>query len=187
MTAPPGRSIAVVPHSDAWKHNFASLRDRITFVLDGVVACTIEHVGSTSVPGLSAKPIIDISIVLDRADDLPRVIDRLRSIGYAHLGDLGIPGREAFRHPSDDPPHNLYAGHRDAAAIRNHLALRDALRSDAVLVERYSALKRRLAHEHAGDIDAYTTAKTAFIAGTLERTGSFTNEELGDIRRANTR
>ncbi|MGD1067468.1 MAG: GrpB family protein, partial [Vulcanimicrobiaceae bacterium] len=81
--------VIVVPYDSAWATTFAQLRDRLTRVL-GALAAGIEHVGSTAVPGLAAKPIVDLDIVLRRPDDLPLAIERLESVGYTHLGDLGI-------------------------------------------------------------------------------------------------
>src|SRR5262245_51865013 len=93
------------------------------------VAVTIEHVGSTAVPGLAAKPIIDMDVVIRSRSDLPAVITRLATLGYQHQGDLGIPDREAFRPPPGLPPHHLYVCLAGCAALRNHITLRDHLRS----------------------------------------------------------
>jgi GrpB-like predicted nucleotidyltransferase (UPF0157 family) len=168
-----------------WRSDFKVLKERVQVALCAVPGSSVEHVGSTSVPGLWAKPIIDMTVVLERVSDVKPAIRALVSIGYEHLGDLGVPGRTAFRHADDDPPHNLYAGHRDAASIRNHLALREALRSDPLLTEQYGALKRHIAQEHADDIDEYTAAKTRFITGVLADRGGFSESDLAAIRRAN--
>jgi GrpB-like predicted nucleotidyltransferase (UPF0157 family) len=74
----------------------------------------VEHVGSTSVPGLAAKPIIDVDVVVASADDVPAAIERLRSRGYVYQGDKGIKGREAFLWPRGARPHHLYVVVREA-------------------------------------------------------------------------
>lgn len=82
---------------------FQQLRDRRAARL-GPLAVAIEHVGSTAVPGLAAKPIIDLDVVIADRTDLPTVIQRLRPLGYHHEGNLGVPGREAFTTPAGIPP-----------------------------------------------------------------------------------
>src|SRR5436309_332949 len=102
------------------------LRDHITAALGGL-AQHIEHVGSTAIPGLAAKPIIDMTIVIDTRDDLPAVINSLQAIGYRHEGDLGIPGREAFARPSGTQPHHLYVCAANNHNLARVLAFRDLL------------------------------------------------------------
>jgi len=88
--------IVIVDYDPAWSGQFEILRRRIAKTLGDLVA-RIEHVGSTAVPGLAAKPIIDLDVLLASPDDMPAAVDRLASIGYVHQGDLGVPGREAFK------------------------------------------------------------------------------------------
>jgi GrpB-like predicted nucleotidyltransferase (UPF0157 family) len=158
--------VVVVPYDPAWPAAFALLRDRIAPVL-GELAVGIEHVGSTAVPGLAAKPIIDIDVVIRHADNLPDVVARLATLGYTHLGDLGIIGREAFRATEGLPRHHLYVCAAGAAALQAHLALRDALRADPELAAAYAALKRDLAELYRDDRDSYAENKSAFIASAL--------------------
>ena len=99
--------IIIKDYDPRWPQLFERLRSRIAAVLDKV-AISIEHVGSTAVPGLAAKPIIDIDVLLRASTDFPIVIRKLANLGYEHRGDLGISGREAFRAKSDDVPHHLY-------------------------------------------------------------------------------
>jgi GrpB-like predicted nucleotidyltransferase (UPF0157 family) len=96
--------VEIVDYDPRWPETFASLRDQVAGVL-GPFALRIEHVGSTSVPGLPAKPIIDLDVVIATQVDLPEVIGRLGTLGYQHEGDLGIPGREAFNAPAATPGH----------------------------------------------------------------------------------
>lgn len=89
------RTVVVEDYDPAWPRDFELLRQRIWPVL-GDFALGIEHVGSTSVPGLAAKPIIDMTIVVASRDEVPMAIERLASLGYVHKGNLGIDDREAF-------------------------------------------------------------------------------------------
>lgn len=158
--------VVVVDSDPAWPLVFAALRDGLA-PLFGDLAAGIEHVGSTAVPGLEAKPIVDIDVVLRRADDMPEAIRLLTGAGYAHLGDLGIVDREAFRAPAHLPRHHLYVCPAGSAALRAHLMLRDALRNDPDLAAAYGALKRELAERFADDRDSYVEGKTPFITSVL--------------------
>lgn len=174
-------AIVIANYDSAWPATFASIRDRIAAVLGDVA---IEHVGSTSVPGLAAKPTIDIDVIVADASRVPLSIERLATIGYAHRGDLGVSGREAFAAPADLPRHHLYVVPAGNLALRNHLAVRDALRADPELAERYASLKRELAARFPNDIDAYCAGKSAFIATILEA-ASFSASEIAAIGAAN--
>jgi GrpB-like predicted nucleotidyltransferase (UPF0157 family) len=158
----------IVGYDPTWPATFQQLRDRLAARL-GPLAIAIEHIGSTAVPGLAAKPIIDLDVVIADRADLSAVIQRLGPLGYHHEGDLGVPGREAFTTPAGAPPHHLYVCAADAPALNRHLAFRDTLRANAGLAQAYGDLKRDLAaklgHYRAG----YTEAKTRFVEDVLAR------------------
>ncbi len=175
--------VVVTEYQAEWPQMFERLRERIwPHVAD--LAVGMEHVGSTSVPGLAAKPVIDCDIVVARTDDVSEAIKRLERLGYEHISDLGIAGREAFRAPADQVAHNLYVCPAGCVPLRNHLAVRDYLRQSPEAVAEYADLKRRLAAEHPDDIDAYIEGKSAFILSILAR-ADFTSAELVDIERRN--
>ena len=112
------RTIVVVEYDSAWPELFRQLRPPVwSLVRD--VALSIEHVGSTAVPGLAAKPIIDMSVIVASDRAVPVVIARLATLGYVHLGNLGIAGREAFRRPDGLPPHNLYVCPQGSLGLEN--------------------------------------------------------------------
>jgi GrpB-like predicted nucleotidyltransferase (UPF0157 family) len=158
--------ILIAAYDPRWPARFAHLRDHLAAAL-GPLALRIEHVGSTAVPGLAAKPIIDLDIVVATPGDLPAVIERLHPLGYTHEGDLGVPGRDAFAAPPGSPPHHLYACPLGSPALARHLALRDRLRTDPEAAAAYADLKRALAARFHDDRTAYTEAKTAFIDSLL--------------------
>jgi GrpB-like predicted nucleotidyltransferase (UPF0157 family) len=138
----------------------------------GDTAVAIEHVGSTAVPGLAAKPVIDIDVVIDTERRLDEAITRLAALGYTHEGDLGVVGRAAFRAPPDAPPHHLYVVVARNDAHSQHIALRDYLRTHPVDAGRYGDLKRSLAERHRNDRAAYTEAKSGMVRELLARAGS---------------
>ena len=144
------------------------LRGRVAPAL-GEIAAAIEHVGSTAVPGLAAKPVIDIDVLLAANDAMPNAIARLAAIGYEHEGDLGVAGREAFRHAPDLPVHHLYVCTPDCAEYRRHIAFRDWLRAHPDDAKAYGALKFRLAEQFRFDRNGYGIAKTEFVEHILRQ------------------
>ena len=164
MTTP----IIIEEYDPHWPERFNAVRSRLAPVI-GKFAAAIEHVGSTAVPGLAAKPIIDIDILLKSAKDLPRVIAKLKTVGYEHQGTLGVPGRDVFKAPTHDIYHHLYVCSTDSPEFFRHIAFRDYLRKHPKDAEDYARLKRCLAGKFSIDRDAYTQAKTDFIQEILRR------------------
>jgi GrpB-like predicted nucleotidyltransferase (UPF0157 family)/quercetin dioxygenase-like cupin family protein len=162
--------LTVEDHDPVWAEWFEQLRTLIWPAVDDL-ALRIDHVGSTAVPGLAAKPIVDMDIVVPSRAEVPPVIERLSTIGYRWRGDLGIPGREAFRLRSDDgrPRHHLYVVVEGNDAHLDHVLLRDLLREDAEARARYGELKRRAAADAVDDIDAYLDAKAPLVEELLAR------------------
>ena len=161
------RPIVVVEYDRAWPRAFQRHRELIRDALGSSVR--IDHVGSTAVPGLAAKPIIDLDIVVSDPDDVRPVIDRLAPLGYRWRGDLGVIGREAFRRPDADglPSHHLYLVVENNKAHLDHWLLRDRLRADPDARDRYAALKRRNVELADRDMDVYVAAKAGLVAELL--------------------
>ena len=178
-------NVIVVDYDPAWRDAFERLRAHICPCICDV-ATSIEHVGSTSVPGLAAKPIIDMTIVVPTASAMARVIDRLATMGYQHRGDLGVPGREAFASPQDTHDHHLYACISGNEGLRNHLAVRDYIRSNPTAAQAYGTLKKQLAARFADDITGYIDGKTQFILEILAR-ADFSPDQLAGIRAVNSK
>lgn len=157
------RLIQVVEYDPRWPREFETLRSRVCAAL-GALCIGVEHVGSTSIPGLAAKPIIDLDVVISSWLLFPAVRDALRAAGYVHRGNLEIPGREAFAPPAETYPHHLYVCSVDTPNLHDHLLLRDTLRARPDLRERYAATKREMARLHPHDIDRYIDGKGPVIA-----------------------
>jgi GrpB-like predicted nucleotidyltransferase (UPF0157 family) len=152
---------------------FAAERTRILTAL-GDLPAAIEHIGSTAVPGLVAKPIIDILIGHPAIYDRASCVDALQSIGYDSRGESGIPGRDYFRRGSPRS-HHLHLVEYGGQLWRDHLRFCNRLRADPALAAMYAKLKRRLAMAHSDDRAAYTEAKGPFVARVL-RASSGTTE-----------
>lgn len=158
--------ITVVDYDPRWPALFETLRAEVAGVL-GDLALAIEHVGSTAVPGLAAKPIIDIDVLLRSASELSVCIERLAGIGYKHRGDLGVPEREAFAAPPGRPAHHLYVCPPESREFRRHVAVRDYLRTHPSDASAYGELKRSLAVRYRDERSAYNDAKKEFVEALL--------------------
>jgi GrpB-like predicted nucleotidyltransferase (UPF0157 family) len=131
-----------------------------------------------------AKPVIDMDVVIDNWAKFPQIVELLRTLGYSHVGNLGIKEREAFR-PMNEPkyPHNLYVCHKDSVAYMNHILLRKHLLENTDSFTRYADLKLSLT-DKAVDVDEYCRLKTDLILEFLEAEGVPLNE-LDEIRSEN--
>jgi GrpB-like predicted nucleotidyltransferase (UPF0157 family) len=172
--------IVVVEYDLSWPRRFEALRDEYADAMAaaGVTVTAIEHVGSTAVPGLAAKPVIDCDIVVAE----PAVMaasQTLVALGFTPLGELGIPWRWAFKAPERLAGTNTYVVVEGSLSLRNHLAVRNVLRADPDLREQYEAVKRRVAAV-TDDIDDYGQGKSAVIQRILATAG-LTDAELSSI------
>jgi len=162
--------IVISDYDPAWPEWFEAVYGHVWPAVRDI-ALRIDHVGSTAVPGLAAKPIIDMDVVVATAHDVSEVIERLATIGYRWRGDLGVPGREAVKLIRDQklPAHQLYVVVENNKAHLDHWLLRDLLREDAEAREHYAALKRHNAQLADRNMDVYVAAKAAFVADLLTR------------------
>jgi|SRR5581483_3094632 len=165
-TLTPRSPTLVVDYDPAWPAQFDELARPIRAAL-AALEPEVEHVGSTSVPGLAAKPIVDVDVVVRTKEDVPAAIEGLRTLGYVYQGDKGIPGREAFLWPPHAAPHHVYVVVAGSKPHVDHLAFRDHLRAHPEVAAAYAELKRGLAERFGDDRFGYTDAKTSFIAGVL--------------------
>lgn len=178
-----------------WKQSFDDIKlVLISALKEKSTVIDIEHVGSTAIPGMVAKPILDIDIIIYDKSLLIVISDILQNLGYVSKGEQGIAGRFAFRQSSEYVPltnpktkkhfHHLYVCYSNSLALKNHLLIRDALLNDNQLVARYSKLKLDLANEKGMTREEYTIRKTTFILELLANSG-LDSKELDEIYRAN--
>ena len=156
--------VIVLPYDEAWESAFEAIKTEIEVAL-GDLMLRAEHVGSTSVKGMSAKPCIDIDVVIRDYSVFDDVLQRLNAIGYIHEGDLGIKGREAFKY-ADKPhlmTHHLYVCPSDSEELHRHITFRDFLRGNPEAVKRYSQVKEKAAELFPNDIDGYIQYKSPCI------------------------
>ena len=168
----------LVPYDPLWSETFAEFRAVYASALGELIA-GVEHVGSTAVPGLMAKPILDIDLVLPSSAILPEVVEALGKLGYAHKGIQGIEGREVFKPldraaPFTEPrrdwmQHHLYACSSESDELRRHLRFRDVLRARDDFRSEYERLKRDIARRSNGDRKIYAQIKESECRDFVER------------------
>jgi GrpB-like predicted nucleotidyltransferase (UPF0157 family) len=156
--------VNVVPYSDMWTQLFQTESDRIGYALGNVVT-HIHHIGSTAIPGIQAKPIIDILIEVCETLELDIRSQAMRELGYEVLGEFGIPGRRYYRKGNVQgiKTHHLHAFQVDDSNIARHLAFRDYMIAHSAVAREYGSLKQELAQAHSDDFEAYIDGKDEFI------------------------
>jgi GrpB-like predicted nucleotidyltransferase (UPF0157 family) len=176
-----GEKIIIQDYDPKWIEQFETIEALLILNLKNQII-KIEHIGSTSVPGMKAKPIIDLDIVIEDDNNILKiVISKLGNLGYIHLGEMGISGREAFKRVSSQSAsigskeewfeHNLYVCKKDSVGLINHLTLRNYLNENPIKVIEYSNLKKELVKKFPYDIDSYVDGKTDFILKILKENG----------------
>jgi GrpB-like predicted nucleotidyltransferase (UPF0157 family) len=152
--------VEIVEHDPSWAARFDAERTKLASIFDGR-AVAIEHIGSTSVPGLCAKPIVDILVGLRELELSEAEIEAMDGLGYEYLGEFGLPGRLYFR-KGEPRTHHVHVVAHGGDHWDRHLAFRDTLRSNPEERRRYDELKRQLAAE-GHSREAYSELKTPFI------------------------
>ena len=158
------RKVVVLPYDVAWQSAFEKIKSEIEEAI-GDLIIGIEHVGSTSIEEMSAKPCIDIDVIIKDYSIFATVVDGLKKIGYIHEGDLGIKDREAFKYSEKEhlQTHHLYICPKYSEELHRHITFRDFLRSNPEAVKRYSLIKEKAAELYPNDIDGYIEYKSHCI------------------------
>ena len=166
------KKVVVLPYDRAWKAAFEEIKKEIERAIGDLIV-GIEHVGSTSVEGLSAKPCIDIDVVIKDYSMFDTVVRKLKLIDYIYEGNLGIKDREAFKY-SDKPhlqEHHLYVCPQQSKELYRHITFRDFLRSNDEAVKKYSLVKEKAAELFPDNIDKYMEYKSPCIEELYEMCG----------------
>ncbi|NAZ83762.1 GrpB family protein [Kineococcus sp. R8] len=158
--------VHLVPYSPAWAEAGSAECHRLQDAL-GRWTKDVEHVGSTAVPGLAAKPIIDICIGVQDMLHADAMAEEMSQLGYDYPGDVGIPHDRVFGREPGWRTHLVHVVVIDGPRWQAYLRFRDSLRADPALRAEYEALKRALATSHTADRYTYTQHKTAFVQRVL--------------------
>lgn len=156
--------VRVVPYDPDWRVAFAVEAECIRGALQDR-QIEVHHIGSTAIPGIFAKPIIDILLVVPSLELLDSKVPSMEALGFESLGEFGIAGRRYFRKNSTTGirTHQVHAFKAGSAGVRRHLAYRDYLRSHPEAAQEYSLLKQRLANEFPQSMQDYIDGKDAFV------------------------
>ncbi|MBO7251573.1 MAG: GrpB family protein [Oscillospiraceae bacterium] len=158
------KNVIVLPYNVAWKSAFEDIKKEIENAIGDLIV-GIEHVGSTAVEGLSAKPCIDIDVVIKDYSVFQIVVQNLEAIGYIHEGNLGIKDREAFQYRNKPhlQMHHLYVCPQESEELHRHITFRDYLRNHSDAIQKYSLVKETAAKLFPNDIDKYMEYKSHCI------------------------
>ena len=162
-----GGIVRLAPYTPEWCSEFGRERERLFGALRGI-AVAIEHVGSTAVPGLRAKPVLDVMLGLPRISLHERALSPMDALGYRYMGEYGIPGRHYFR-LGEPCTHHLHMVSFGSEFWLRHLLFRDHLRAHPEVAQAYEAVKLDLAARHPRDRPAYQDGKTDFIESVMQR------------------
>ena len=170
--------VRVVQYDARWPALFRAEADRLANAVSaaGLPALVFEHVGSTAVPGLAAKPILDLAAGRRRESAAEIYVPVLEAAGYVYRGNSGLPGREFFRRGAPRS-HHLHLVECGGCHWQRYLGFRDALRADAKLRDAYAALKTELAARYPHDREAYIDGKSTFVDAVVRAQGEI-NENL---------
>jgi GrpB-like predicted nucleotidyltransferase (UPF0157 family) len=157
------RKVEVVPYRSDWPAKFTEEARDLQALFAGQML-SIHHFGSTSIPGICAKPIIDILLIVRDIEAVDALVPRLEKLGYHAVGEYGISGRRFFYKGNDDlRSHHLHIYESGNPHILRHLVFRDYMRSHPMTARDYARLKEELAHQFPEDMDSYIAGKNAFV------------------------
>ncbi|KAJ5460359.1 uncharacterized protein N7458_001911 [Penicillium daleae] len=188
--------VILEPYNPQWPLKFSEVREQLLSILKDVPIISIEHVGSTSIPSMKAKPVLDIDIIIP-ASSLQAVRRALADAGYTDCGEMNIPGRVAFRQPGygrldaahgigapDELRRNTYVVIEGCLALRNHLDVRRVLLEDQELREEYARVKSKMEDMEFEHIGQYVAGKTEILSKILRKAG-WSEVELEPVIEAN--
>ena len=157
------RKVVVVEHNREWQNLFAEESQSIAKALENIVA--IHHVGSTAIPGIYAKPIIDLLVEVNDINEVDRNNSNMEDLGYQVMGEYGIVSRRFFRkdNASGIRTHHVHVFETNSQQVKRHLAFRDYMIAHPVEAKQYSDLKQKLAKQFPQDIESYMDGKDEFI------------------------
>ena len=160
--------VRLVPHHASWSEEFRREQHRLLAAI-GARVVAIEHVGSTAIPGIYAKPVLDIAVAIQDLNQASSLQPAMQQIGYDFPGDIGIPGERIFGRGPEILTHLVHVVQAAGAKWSEYLDFRDSLRSDVELARRYDQLKRELAQRFPEERAKYTEGKGPFIQCVMDR------------------
>ncbi|MED0961516.1 hypothetical protein COJ48_04550 [Bacillus cereus] len=173
------RKIVVVPYENHWSEKFQMEAERLKLAMPEMVK--IYHIGSTSVPGLAAKPIIDMIMEVDSIERVDHWNKQFDELGYIVKGENGISGRRFFIHGTEEKrSYHLHVFEKGNSEITRHLAFRDYMMAHCEEAEAYATLKKELAEKYTYDGTLYTEGKDEFVRNVDEKAKEWIENNVND-------
>ncbi len=157
------REINVEPYNKKWKVKFKNEKSKLEKIFNDILV-KIYHIGSTAIPNIKAKPVIDIMVVVEDIDKVDNYNDRIKSLGYEPKGEFGIKNRRFFQKGGNNRTHHIHIFQQGDKEIKRHINFRDYIKSHPKEAQKYSQLKEILADKYSQDINKYNKGKNDFIA-----------------------
>jgi len=162
-------TVKLVPYMECWIDEYVSERDCLQSII-GPFVIDIQHVGSTSIIGCYAKPIIDLNIAVNDLNECDEIVRVLSNHEYEYRGNAGIPGRHFFvKGPRENRTHHIHVVEKKSIEWENQIYFRDYLRSNPNYIAEYNKIKIELAERYPNDRDSYTNNKSAFIESIIKK------------------
>ncbi|MDN5708889.1 MAG: GrpB family protein [Planococcus sp. (in: firmicutes)] len=152
------RKVIVTAYDERWPIEFEHAAEAIRGML-GSKCLKVEHIGSTAVPGLAAKPVIDLLVAVSDIEAIDRYEEDFRKLGYQAKGENGLPGRRYFERGGNERTHHVHCYEQGSLEISRHLAFRDFLKANPQVASAYGELKMKLAKQYPLDIEQYINGK----------------------------
>ena len=156
------QGVKVVPHNPEWKKMYEQEKEVLKAILGGLLL-EVYHIGSTSIPDICAKPVIDVLPVVKDITKVDNLNEQFEAQGYEGKGEFGLPGRRYFVKGEPQRTHHIHIYETGNPEVIRHLAFRDYMRTHPQEARAYSDLKEKLAHQFANDRDAYIDGKDSFV------------------------
>lgn len=156
------RQVTVTPYNESWPAAFENAAAEIREILEPI-CLDVQHIGSTAVPGLAAKPVIDLLVIVLDIEEVDLFEDAFRKLGYRAKGENGLPGRRYFERGGNKRTHHVHCYEQGDAEIFRHLAFRDFLKENSQIAAAYGELKVKLAKQHPLDIEQYINGKQEMV------------------------
>jgi GrpB-like predicted nucleotidyltransferase (UPF0157 family) len=174
------KKVEIVPHDPKWRGDFEAEAKHVGAALGENVAA-IHHIGSTAIPNIYAKPVVDLLIEVTDISEVDQRRPAMESLGYEVMGEFGIPGRRYFRKDNREGlrTHQIHAFETGSAEAVRHLAFRDYMIAHPEDAQSYSELKRKLADEHPQSMDGYMDGKDNFIKEMDQRAARWRASQSG--------
>ena len=169
------RKISVEPYNKNWKDKFKKEKHKLKNIFNDII-CEIHHIGSTAIPGIKAKPTIDIMVVVEDINKADKYNDSMQALGYEPKGEFGIKNRRFFQKGGTNRTHHVHIFQKGDKEIKRHLNFRDYMRAHPKQAQKYSRLKETLADKYSHDIKKYIEGKNDFIAEIDNKAAKWSNK-----------